>query len=131
LVRTTLVCAVADLRDIPEVDRGAVHHLDRHAIHLVHVAGAAVELHLVILVPDLDGAGWKDEVLIAQGGRNIGGRELLGEQGVGIEIHHHGAEFPAKWKRDRGPLNGSQLRTDEVRAEVEQFLLGEAIALQT
>ena len=58
------------------------------------------------------------------------GESLLGEQRVGIEIHHHAAELAAVGQRDGRALDGRQLRADEVLPQVEQLLLAHGLAFQ-
>ncbi len=122
--------AVAHLRHVANVDRRAVDHLDRQVVQLVQHARAAVELDLVIDVADLGVAGGQNQVLVGQRVGDVDRREPLGEELVGIQIHHHLPEFAAVRQRHGRALNGGQLGANEVLAQVEEFLLAQGLALQ-
>ncbi len=122
--------AIADLGHVPQEHRRAVHALERQQVQFVQDAGAGVQLHLVITVAELRRSGRVDEVLIADGGRNIGSRKLVRIERVRIQIHHDIPHPAPKRQRHGSALNGRKRRSDVVLAEIEQLLLGKRPALQ-
>ena len=72
--------AVAHVRHVADIDGRAVDHLDRQIVELVHGLGAGVQIHVVFELADLGGAGGKDQVLVADGGHDVGRREPFGLQ---------------------------------------------------
>ena len=122
--------AVAHLGHVPHVDSRAIHHLDGQVVELVQQLGTAVELYLVIDVAELGSSRRENEVLLAQGTRNVRRREPFGVERLRIEVDHHLPELAAERQRDRGPLHGGQLRTNKVQPQIEELLLAERLALQ-
>ena len=47
-----------------------------------------------------------------------------------IEVDHNLPEFAAERQRNRGPLHGRELRTNEVQSQIEELLLAERLAPQ-
>src|ERR1017187_8519623 len=115
--------AVPDLRHVFEVDRGAIDHAQWHEVQFFHESRAGIDLNLIVLVADLGGSGPEDEVLIAQGGRDVGGGQSLGGHLYGVEIDHDLTVLAAIGRRHRRTLNRGELGADEILPQVEQILL--------
>src|SRR5262249_41539575 len=93
-------------------------------------ARAAVDLNLIVLIPDLRVAGRQDEILGGQRIRDIHRRKLLRVELIGIDVHHYLAELPAVWQRHGRALDRRELGADEILSEIEKLLLAQRLAFQ-
>src|SRR5213596_1580265 len=118
--------AVAHVGDVPEVDRRIADHLDRQVVQLGHGPGAGVHGDVVFELADLRGAGRQDDVLLAEGGDDVGrGQPLRLEQAL-VQVDHDLALLAAVRIRDRGAGDGHELGPEEVEARVVELRLGQS-----
>src|ERR1019366_640355 len=122
---------VADLRHIFDVYRGAIDYPDGEVIQFIEQLGAAIDLDLIVDLPDLGCAGGQDDALRAHGVGDIRGRDAFGVKLVGVQIDHDHAELAAVRERNGGALDGRQLGADEIEAEIENILFAESLAFQS
>jgi hypothetical protein len=111
--------AVADLRHVPDVHRGAIHRFDGQVVQVVHPDRAAVDPDQVLGPGQLGRARRQNQVLLGQRVRDIDRRELFGVELIRVQVHHHRPRFSAEWVRNRGALHGAERGADEVVAQVE------------
>ena len=80
--------SIAHVRNIADVNRRAVHRLDRHVIERLGEFRAAVQADRIFLLADFRGARRKNQALRVDGGGDIRRRDAVGEQLLRIEIDH-------------------------------------------
>ena len=120
--------AVADVRDIPNVDRIRAHRLDRQIIHFLNGLGARIQVHVVFRGADFYSARGQNQVLISDRGDHVVGRKSLGLERGDIQVHLDLALLASVRVREDGALHGRQLRAQEIRRQVVQLLLGKALS---
>src|SRR5262249_11879930 len=120
--------AVAHVGHILDVDRDAVHRLDRDVVEGREHVGAAIQLDVVFRGANLRGARWDDEILVADGHADVVGRQAEGVHAVQVEIDHDLALLAAPGLRHPRPLDDPELLDDEVLTVVEDLLLGQRVA---
>ena len=117
--------AIAHLRDVTDIDHGAVHLPDRKVVEGCHNLGTAVQSHAVFPRADLRAAGRQDQVLRIHGVRHIGRGQAFGEQRLLVEIHHDLPGLAAVGQRHLSALDGGQLRADKIEAVIVELRFGE------
>ena len=121
--------AVADVGDVADVDRCAADRLDRQVVELLDVVGLAFSRRRIRSSPIFERAARQDQVLHADRVDDVGRRQALGLQ----RLRDRGRPGSAAACRRTGygidaPCTRRELRAEEVHAEVEQLLLGQALA---
>ena len=117
---------VAHVGDVPQIDRRVADHLDREVVQLGHGPRAGVHRDVVLELADLGGAGRQHDVLLAEGGDDVGrGQPLRLEQAL-VQIDHHLALLAAVRVRDGRARHRDELGPQEVEADVVELGLGEA-----
>ena len=117
--------AVADMGDVLDVEGGPLTVLIGRSLRAATTFRAGVEADLVFLGADLGGAGGENEVLGVDGVGHIGGRDAVGEELVGTQIHHDVALFAAIGVGNFNARNGDQLGADGIGGQVEKSLFRE------
>jgi hypothetical protein len=120
--------AIGDVGDVVEVDGGTVDLLEREIGEAHECGRGAVELDVVFRAADLGGTTGFNDVLMAEGKEDVVGGETFCLEALGVEVDHDGALAAAVDVGQDGAVDGGELRTDEVEAEVVQLLLGEVSA---
>ncbi len=110
--------AVGNGRDVFQVDRCTVDLLQREISQANKGGGSAVEADVVFGRADLCGATGLDDVLIADGGQNLGGRKTFGLEFLRVEVHHDGTLFATVNSGYDSTGNGHELRSNDVEAVV-------------
>ena len=120
--------AVANVRDIVQIDRRAVDDLDRKVGEPVDLGGGAVELHRVFEFADLLRTGGQDEILGRERERDVLSGQTPRLQRGRVQIDLHFARLAAVGPRHRSARHRDELSADEVHAEVGEHLLGQAFS---
>ena len=120
--------SVAHVRDVADVDDGAIDGPDGQIVQLVDDRRRGIGLDRVLEFTDLHGAGGDDEILRVDGIDYVGGRQALGLQGMRIEVHLDLALLAAVGVWDGCALDGGELGADDVGAHVVELLFGEPLA---
>jgi hypothetical protein len=108
--------AVPDMGDLAEGEGGALGAPDGELVEVVEQFGAPVQFHGVLGAADLGGAPREDEVLVADGIDHVLRPEMVGFEGVEVEVDGNHPGFPAIGPRDLGTLDGGQSDPDLVLA---------------
>ncbi len=122
--------AVAHVRHVAQVDRGAVDDLDGQLVELGQGVGAAVEGDPVLARAELHAAGRQRQVLEIHGGVDVRGRDRLRQECLGIEIDHDLPRLAAVRQGERDALDRRDLLTDAVDAVVVELGLRERLAAE-
>src|SRR6266403_1554639 len=117
--------AVMNVGDVAQEHDPALLLLDRKLIDRRDRVGAVVEGERVILAADFDVASRKNDVLLLDRARDIGRRQSARGKRLLIEIHHDDARLAAVRIRDFRAMNDSQIRANDVLAEIVQFGVGQ------
>ncbi len=123
--------AVADMRDIGEVDSRAADLLDRQAVQVGDRRRKAVDLHDELLVAHLRIAGGQGQALRIDGVDDVVRGYATGAQGVRVEIDHHLAIFSAIGSRQCDAGNRRQRLPDLIDAVVVKLLFVQPVGAQT
>ena len=118
------------LRHVTQVDQRAALRAKRKRIEPLDCCRTAVEPHEVFPAADLRGAGRQNQVLSGECIRYVACRQIIGIKCVRIEIHHDRRILASERKRNRSAFNGSELRTDEVLAQIVELLLRKRLAVE-
>jgi len=121
--------AVANLRDIADGQRGAIHRPDRERGDVTNGVGAAVQAYEELLIPKLGGPGRQHEVLRLDGVAHVVGREAERVEPREIDVDHHLPLLAAVRERHLRPLHGGEARPEKVAREVEELLFGERVGV--
>ena len=121
--------AVADLGDVADGDRRAVHRLDRQRCEIAHGVGAAIEAHEQLLVAELRRAGGQDEILGLHGVAHLVRRQAERVEPGQVDVDHHLALLASVREGHLGPLHRGEARTQHVARQVVELLLGERVGV--
>src|SRR5262249_32289973 len=119
-----------NLGHVPEVHGGAVHNAQGQVVQLGKHAWTGIEPHLIIAVTDFGAAGGGDQVLAADHGADVGGGGGFWVKQDGVEVDHYLAKPATIGQGHACAADGGELGTDEILAQVEDFLLAQRVALQ-
>ena len=116
--------AVANVRDIANVNGRVVHLFDRQIVQRLQKFRAGIQPHVVFAVADFFRPGREDHVLSIECAAHVCGRKPFTEKFLRIQIDHDLAGFATVWQRHLCALDGSKLRADEIQTEIVQVLFG-------
>ena len=122
--------AVADMRHVAHVERGAVDGLHRHVVQPGDGAPAAVHLHVVFQRAQFDGSGGKNQVLRIDGVDDVEGRKIVGLQLRQVEVHLDLPDLSAVRVGRGAARDGGQEVPQKTFAQVEDLLLGQNLAAE-
>ena len=116
--------AIADMRNIADVNHRAVHLADRNVIQTLDREGRRIGFYLVFVAADFQCTRRQDQVLLPDGVDNVLRGKPLGLERRGVEIKLHLSLLAAVRIRNRGAFNRNQLHADKILAVVVQLLFG-------
>ena len=116
---------------VADVNHSAVHGLDGQIVQVVDHARRGVCLDGVLEAVDLHRAGGHDQVLRGDSVDHISGRQSLGLERVQVNVHLNLALLSAVGEGRLRSLDGCQLGSNRIRAQVEDLLLVESFAGKT
>ena len=120
--------AVAHLRDVADIDYRAVDGLDRQIAHRLDQRRGVIEIDRVFEGADFLGADRRDQVLRGKRVGDVLAGEAARPHRLGVDVDLHLAEFAAEGVGHRGARHRDDGDAHEVEPEVEQRLLGQALA---
>jgi hypothetical protein len=122
--------AVAHVRHVADVDDAAALGADRHVVQIVDVGRVRVQLDVILERADLLRARRQDQVLCADRGDDVVGRQSVRPQRLRVEIHLHLALFAAVGIGHRGAGDRGQRGAHDEVAGVEDQRLRHRLAGQ-
>ena len=122
--------SVADLADVLQEDRGAVHDLDRNIVEVVDRRWRCVRPDVVLFVADLCVPEGQRQVLGVDGIDDVERREPFGQKLRRIDIDHDLPVLAAGRRRQRDARNRRQLLADAVDAVIVELLLVERVGAE-
>src|ERR1019366_4468367 len=110
--------AVANVGDVTQVNRRAVHRLDRQVVQIGDGLRTAVHLDLIFQRPDLGRAAGSNQVLRVNGVDDVGGREPVGLQPWQVEVNLDLAYLAAIGVGHGRAVDGRQLSAQKILPQV-------------
>ena len=122
--------AVVHVRDVADIDGGAVDGLDRKVAKPLDVARRVVQLQGVFEVADFLRTHRSDQVLCRQRMGHILGGKAACLQRRRIDVDLHFAGLATGWVRKRSTGYRGQPRAQQVQSKIAQLLLAQPLARQ-
>ena len=115
-----------DIADIGHSDGGPVDCVNRQRVELGNRLGAVVEADIVLIIANLGGPRRHDLILCGQRHADIICLKVMRLKCSRIDIYLYLALAPTIGRRHRRTFHGCQRGTNEVLAQIENLLLGQA-----
>src|SRR2546425_7460837 len=115
---------IAHMGDVAKIDRRVADHLDREVIQLGHGPRAGIHGDVVLERTDLGGAGGQHDVLLTNGGDDIGRRNPFRLEQARVQVDHDLALLTAVRVGDGRARHRDELGPQEVEADVVELRLG-------
>jgi hypothetical protein len=122
--------AVADFRDVPELNDEPLAYPHRQAVELLDHLWAGIEADVELALTDARDAGRHDHIGGLQGADDVHLRQALGGEPGRVDVNDDLALLAAIWRRDRDARDGEQADAQEIQTVVEDLLLRNGSAVQ-
>ena len=119
---------VRDRGNVANMNRRSVGNLYWKLIEVGHGVGTHVQIDVVLIIAHLGRTRRDHDVCCRERVADVCRRNPVGIEQRGIQVHHHGPLHAAERRRAGKSGDGEELDTDEVKAVIEQLLLGEYVA---
>ncbi len=114
-----------DMGDVAHEDRAAVDLLDRQMVQRLDGVGAVIDRQGIILAADLGVAGGQDDVLVVEGGGDVGRGQAARVQRLLVEVGHDDARLAAIGRRHVGAMHDGEIGPDDVLAKIVELGVGQ------
>ena len=120
--------SIAHMCDVLDVNGGSVDRLDGQIVERGRRPRPGCSADVVLVGADFHAARRQDDVLVVDRVDDVLRRNVLGEERVGVQIHHDLPRLTAVGQREAGALHGGELGADEVVAVIVDGLLAHGVA---